>query len=129
MFCPRCGLEQPSDHRFCLSCGSRIPAELLGIMSPKVTRWFWTIPVTEHDSPHGAIRVSRYLEEQEIRTADGSVRLPNHHVRFSVWLDDRAVCAVSLPDDEAASLGEFLLASVSDASRSGTETGAIGQTG
>jgi hypothetical protein len=33
-------------------------------------------------------------------------------VRFSIWVEDTAVAALSLPDDEAASLGEFLLAAV-----------------
>src|SRR5439155_1443080 len=40
MHCPRCGLGQPSDHRFCLSCGARLPVELLPPRRPKVTRWF-----------------------------------------------------------------------------------------
>jgi hypothetical protein len=40
------------------------------------------------------------------------VLVPNHHVRFSVWVDDAVVTAISLPDDEATKLGEFLLAQV-----------------
>jgi hypothetical protein len=67
-------------------------------------------PVAPEDPPHAALRVSRYLEEIELRTPDGSVRVPSHHVRFSVWIEDRAVCAVSIPDDEAEELAEFLMA-------------------
>jgi len=94
----------------CLSCGTRLPRELLDEPGPKVSRWFFTLPVAPEDPPHAALRVSRYLEEIELRTADGSVRVPSHHVRFSVWIEDRAVCAVSIPDDEAEELADFLLA-------------------
>jgi hypothetical protein len=60
------------------------------------------------------LRVSRYLDEFEMETGDGSVRVPSHHVRFSVWLEDRATCAVSIPDSEARGLADFLLAAVRD---------------
>jgi hypothetical protein len=110
MYCPRCGLRQPTTHRFCVSCGTRLPRDLLDEPGPKVSRWFFTLPVAPEDPPHAALRVSRYLEEIELRTPDGSVRVPSHHVRFSVWIEDRAVCAVSVPDDEAEELAEFLLA-------------------
>ena len=109
MYCPRCGLRQPTAHRFCVSCGTRLPRDLLSAPGPKVSRWFFTLPVAPEDPAHAALRVSRYLEEIELRTAEGSVRVPSHHVRFSVWIDDRAVCAVSIPDDEAEELAEFLL--------------------
>jgi hypothetical protein len=66
------------------------------------------------DPPGGALRVTRYLDEFEMETAEGSVRVPSHHVRFSIWADDRALCALSIPDDEAGELAEFLLASVHD---------------
>jgi hypothetical protein len=58
------------------------------------------------------LRVSRYVDEFDIETVDGSVRVPAHHVRFSIWVEDRAVCALSIPDDEAESLAEFLSAEV-----------------
>src|SRR5438309_3161893 len=80
--------------------------------SPKVTRWYLSLPVGPGDPDSGALRVTRYLEEIEIETADGSVRVPSHHVRFSIWIDDRAVCALSIPDDEAEALANFLLATV-----------------
>ncbi|TML00458.1 MAG: hypothetical protein E6G40_06030 [Actinobacteria bacterium] len=60
------------------------------------------------------LRVSRYLDEFDIETEDGSVQVPAHHVRFSFWLEDRAVCALSIPDDEAEALSVFLAAAVAD---------------
>jgi hypothetical protein len=112
MFCPRCGLGQPSDHRFCLSCGIRLPTELLARRGPKVSRWFRTLPVHPEDPPGAMLRVSRYLDEFDIETAEGSVRVPAHHVRVSVWVEDRPICAVSIPDDEAEALAGFLSAEV-----------------
>jgi hypothetical protein len=38
-------------------------------------------------------------------------------VRFSVWVHDQAVCAISLPDDEARNLARFVLESVDDGAR------------
>jgi zinc ribbon protein len=114
MFCSQCGLRQPDEHRFCMSCGARVPRELLTRTGPKVTRWFWGMPVVPSDPTQAALRVSRYLESVEVRTADGSARVPSHHVRFSIWHEDRAVCAVSIPDDEAASLAAFLQAHVTN---------------
>lgn len=110
MYCPRCGLKQPVEHRFCVSCGTTLPRHLLGQSGPKVSRWFPSIPVSPLDPPQGALRVTRYLEEFEMETAEGSVRVPSHHARFSIWADDRALCALSIPDDEAQELAEFLLA-------------------
>jgi hypothetical protein len=110
MLCPSCGSGQPSEHRFCSSCGERLPAELLRPTGPKVSRWFLSIPVAPDDPASAALRVSRYLEEVEITTSDGSVRVPSHHVRFSIWINDRAVAAISVPEDEADRLAEFLTA-------------------
>jgi hypothetical protein len=101
-------MGQPSEHRFCVSCGERLPSELLRPSAPKVSRWFLSIPVAADDPASGALRVSRYLEEVEITTTDGSVKVPSHHVRFSIWVDDRAVAAISIPDDEADRLADFL---------------------
>jgi hypothetical protein len=70
--------------------------------------------VAKDDNAHAALRVSRYLEERVIESPEGSVRIPGHHVRFSIWVEDRAVAAVSLPDQEAEALGEFLLSTVTD---------------
>ena len=112
MFCPSCGLGQPRDHEFCVRCGARMPVELLPERAPKITRWFWSLPVAPSDPDVAALRVTRYLEEIEIQTEDGSVRVPSHHVRFSIWIDDHAVCALSIPDDEAEELAAFLVAAV-----------------
>jgi len=108
VFCPTCGARQPTEHRFCVACGERLPQNLLRPAGPKVSRWFLSIPVAPDDPPSAALRVSRYLEEVEITTSDGSVRVPSHHVRFSIWVNDRAVAAISIPDDEADRLAEFL---------------------
>jgi hypothetical protein len=112
VFCPRCGLKQPLEHRFCVGCGTFLPAHLLRQKRPKVSRWFLGIPVSDGDPPAAALRVSRYLEEILVEAPEGTATIPSHHVRFSVWVDDTALAAVSLPDDEAAALGEFLLATV-----------------
>ena len=95
MFCPRCGLRQPVEHRFCVECGIVLPRDLLRRHGPKVSQLFRGIPVHPDDDPNGVLRVSRYLEEFAIETQEGAVRVPSHHVRFSV-------CA----------LAAFLLASV-----------------
>src|ERR1700745_2896103 len=115
MFCPTCGVRQPDEHRFCFSCGARMPRELLGRHGPKESRWFLGVPVLPADPPRGALRVSRYLEEFEATTPEGSVLVPNPHVLFSVWIADAVGPAISLPDGEATELGEFLLAQVSPA--------------
>ncbi|MFL5767478.1 MAG: zinc ribbon domain-containing protein [Actinomycetota bacterium] len=112
MFCPTCGVRQPDEHRFCFSCGALMPRQLIERRGPKESRWFLSVPVLPDDPPRGALRVSRYLEQFEATTAEGSVLVPSHHVRFSIWVDDAVVSAISLPDDEATSLGEFLLAQV-----------------
>ncbi len=75
----------------------------------KLSRWFLGFPVVEADPPRQALRVSRYLEEVELTSEEGTVRVPKHHVRFSIWNEDRCIAAVSLPEDEAAELAEFLL--------------------
>jgi hypothetical protein len=112
MYCPSCGLRQSADHRFCVSCGTRLPRELLEMPGPKVARWFPGIPVTRTENPGKALRVTRYLEDQEITTDEGSVRVPDHHVRFSIWVEDHAVAAVSIPESDAAVLADFLSATV-----------------
>jgi len=112
MFCPRCGLRQPVEHRFCVECGIVLPRDLLRRHGPKVSQLFRGIPVHPDDDPNGVLRVSRYLEEFAFETPEGAVRVPSHHVRFSVWTEDRAACAISIPDDEAEALAAFLLASV-----------------
>jgi hypothetical protein len=110
MYCPSCGLQQPDDHRFCVACGYVLPSELIRPKRPKVTMLFPGIPTHSADPPEPVMRASRYVEDIEIETADGSVTIPGHHVRFSIWVVDRPVCAMSLPDSEAERLARFLLA-------------------
>ena len=107
MYCPRCGLRQSDEHRFCPSCGARVPRELAGAR-PKVTQWFWAMPVAPGDPPKAALRVSCYLEEFDVESGGESVRVPRDHVRFSIWVDDQAVCAVSIPNHEAERLIQFV---------------------
>lgn len=131
MFCPSCGLQQPDGHRFCVSCGFVLPTDLIRSKQPKVTTLFPGIPTNSADPPDPVMRVSRYLEDLEVETADGSVTIPGHHVRFSIWVVDRPVCAMSLQDSEAERLARFLLMPVKAdiAAReavSGTERGSPG---
>lgn len=112
MYCPNCGLAQPDAHRFCISCGSRLPRELLPARGPKVTSLFPGIPTHRKDPPEPVLRVSRYLHDMELMTDEGRVVVPGRHARFSIWIVDRPVCAMSLADDQAVRLGHFLLASV-----------------
>lgn len=113
MYCPSCGQRQPDTHRFCFSCGTPLPNDLIPLRRPKATNLFPGIPTHAEDPPEPVLRVSRYLDDIEITSGDHSVMIPGHHVRFSIWLVDRAVCAMSLTEDEAERLGRFLLTPVS----------------
>ena len=108
MFCPSCGLEQPETHRHCVACGTILPVELLSPTRPKVTALFAGIPTHASDPPEPVLRVSRYFDDIEVQTADGSVRIPGRHARLSIWVVDRPICAISLPDTEADRLATFL---------------------
>jgi hypothetical protein len=79
-----------------------------------VSQWFEAMPVAPTDPVRSFVRVSCYLEEIEVESEGASVRIPSHHVRFSIWVDDQATCAASLPDDEARALARFVLQSVPD---------------
>jgi hypothetical protein len=101
-----------------------MPSELFAGRGPKHTMLFLGIPTHPDDTPEPVLRASRYHEEIEIETADGSVVIPGHHVRFSIWAVDRPVCAMSLSDDEAERLAHFLLGSVRDRAQApATSTG------
>jgi hypothetical protein len=89
-----------------------------------VTRWFRSVPIHPEDRPETMLRVSRYLKEFDFQTEDGSVRIPAHHVRFSVWSRDRALFAVSIPDGEAHALATFLAAEVAENGDLGSTTNA-----
>jgi hypothetical protein len=112
IFCPRCRLHQSVDHRFCVRCGAGLPRELVqGIDSEaaKTFRFFAGVKVDERDHEGAFLRVSSYRRDQTFVTDEGSVTLPGHHVRFSVWVDNAAVCVISLPEAEARDLAEFLI--------------------
>jgi hypothetical protein len=113
MYCPNCGLRQPERHRFCVSCGSSLPTELLAASrSPKVTQLFAGIPTHPLDPAESVLRVSRYSEDIVFESEEGSVTIPGHHVRFSVWTAERPESAISLSDHESDRLARFLRASV-----------------
>ena len=54
------------------------------------------------------LRASRYRREHEFVAPEGTVHLHDQHVRLSIWVVDRPVCAISLSDEEARRLAEFL---------------------
>ena len=105
VFCPQCRLSQPAAHRFCPRCGSKIPHLE---RSAKASRFFAGVRVAETDLPGAFLRVSCYRDEQVLHSPEGSVAVPGHHVRFSVWSDAEARCVISLPEIEARTLIEFV---------------------
>src|SRR5579859_5624603 len=81
--CASCGSETEARFRFCPWCGSA--------QRRKVVEFFWP----HANSAGRALRVSRYFGDDP-------------QVRFSVWDDGVARAAVSLGEDEALRLAEFL---------------------
>jgi hypothetical protein len=122
IFCPRCHLEQPVEHRFCVRCGASLPAHLVAAPRAKAARFFAGIKV-HPDDPEGAfLRVSSYRRDQTFDAPEGSVVIPGHHVRFSVWVGREAVCVISLPEAEARDLLSFLGAEIGSAGNLDTES-------
>jgi hypothetical protein len=109
MFCQRCGFDQPGDHRFCVACGAQLPGHLVRARVPKVTRLFLGIQTSEQDPLGSVLRVSRYMEDYEFSAPEGTVVIPGDHARFSIWLVDRPVAAISVTESDAETLGRFLL--------------------
>ena len=105
VFCPQCRLSQPAAHRFCPRCGVTMPHVE---RPPKASRFFAGVKVAETDLPGVFLRVSCYRDEQVIHSPEGSVAVPGHHVRFSVWSEAEARCVISLPETEARALIEFV---------------------
>ena len=108
MFCPTCRLEQPAEHAYCVRCGASLPSELLGRDPGKRTQWFAGVKVAPGDPENAYLRVSHYSKEQRFEAAEGSVTVPGHHVRFSVWVGDEARCVISVSETEGRALTTFL---------------------
>jgi hypothetical protein len=108
IFCPQCGQRQPVTHLHCLRCGDLLPTELLESGPPKLARFFAGMRVDDGDPEGAYLRVSCYLRDQIVESAEGSVVVPGHHVRFSVWVGSEARCVVSLPEWEARDLARFI---------------------
>ena len=81
--CTGCGEEVEARFRFCPWCGAA--------QRRKLVEFFWPHP----NSAGRALRVSRYLGDEP-------------QVRFSVWDDGVAKAAVSLDEDEARRLADFV---------------------
>jgi hypothetical protein len=81
--CTSCGEEVEARFRFCPWCGTA--------QRRKFVEFFWPHP----NSAGRALRVSRYFGEEP-------------QVRFSVWDDGVARAAVSLDEEEARRLAEFV---------------------
>ncbi len=109
IFCPQCRLRQPESHRYCVACGATLPSHLLAART-KSSRWFPGVRVSDDDPAGGFLRVSCYREDQELTAPEGSVTIPGHHVRFSIWVDDAARSALSIPETEAIELARFVMA-------------------
>ena len=89
--CGACGESVSASFRYCPWCSA--PLRL------KLVDFFRAHPSVE-PNPDRALRVSRYLGGGD----------EERHVRFSVWNEDgRAESAISLAEDEAGRLAQFLL--------------------
>jgi hypothetical protein len=90
--CASCRGEVEERFRFCPWCGAA--------QRTKIVEFFPAHALVEED-PEKALRVSRYLGDS----------VETRHVRFSVWSGGRtprASAAVSLADEEAERLAQFL---------------------
>ena len=108
IFCPSCRLEQPVSHTYCAGCRTTLPVELLSTAGTKSARFFAGVRIDGHDPENAFLRVTHYRGQQLIHGAEGSVAVPGDHVRFSVWVEDRARCVISIPESEARELVGFL---------------------
>ena len=71
VYCPNCGLGQPDQHRFCISCGLPLPRDLMPARGPKVTGLFPGIATHWDDPAEPVLRVSRYLVIGTSRAPEG----------------------------------------------------------
>jgi hypothetical protein len=112
LFCPKCRLQQPVEHDWCVACGEALPSHLIADSSHKVARFFAGIKVGDDDPEDGYLRVSCYKRDHRIESPEGSVSMPGSHVRVSMWVNNEARCVMSLPSSEAREMATFLLAQV-----------------
>ena len=108
VFCPDCRFKQPDDHKFCYRCGREMPRHLADPSPSKSARFFAGVRVDQADPENAFLRVSCYRKEQTFSSAEGSVVIPGSHVRFSIWVNDRAKCVLSVPEMEARDLSRFI---------------------
>ena len=108
IFCPSCRLDQPVEHIYCVRCGETLPVALLHGEPAKSARFFAGVRVDGDDPENAFLRVTSYRRDQLIEAPEGSVRIAGNHVRFSVWVEDRARCVISIPESEARELVAFL---------------------
>jgi hypothetical protein len=85
--CRQCGGTVEAACRFCPWCAAP--------QRSKFVEFFRAHPLIDE---RRALRVSRYFGPEEA----------DRHVRFSVWTDNTAEAAVSLPEEEAGRLARFL---------------------
>ena len=119
LFCPKCRLQQPVDHHWCVACGEALPSHLVAERSAKVARFFAGIKVGDDDPENGFLRVSCYSWDHRIESPEGSVSMPGSHVRVSMWVDDQARCVMSLPSSEALEMATFILSQAPSTSTDG----------
>lgn len=108
IYCPSCRLHQPVDHVFCARCGRALPTQLIKEPPAKRVRFFAGIKVSDGDPEGAFLRVSCYLKDQLFESPEGSVTIPGHHVRFSVWVGKEARSVISIPEAEARELAQFI---------------------
>jgi hypothetical protein len=109
MDCPSCASPQQPEHRFCSNCGKTLPPGGIGdAPAAKVTQLFMGLPDATGQESDSVLRASRYRQEHEFVAPEGTVHIHDQHVRLSIWVVDRPVCAISLSDQEAGRLAEFL---------------------
>ncbi|MDQ3983518.1 MAG: hypothetical protein M3271_12635 [Actinomycetota bacterium] len=71
-------------------------------------RFFAGVQMDGADPENAFLRASSYRREDVIEAPEGTVEVAGNHVRFSVWVDDRARCVISIPESEARELVAFL---------------------
>jgi hypothetical protein len=108
IFCPDCRFKQPSEHKFCFSCGRLLPRHLAQVTPSKLARFFAGVKVDQADPENAYLRVSCYRREQTFDSPEGSVVIPGSHLRFSIWVNDEAKCVLSVPETEARDLSRFI---------------------